>query len=123
MLTVANGAGTRSGAAAGSAERLVGPPAHSLTPAPSLSPSSRASAAIVRWAQPPGPHKGSGYPELAPETSRGVSLLQLDQGEAGGVWGGEEGTKMGCGNGQQLNILGFSARAGTFYMMIRRWNR
>ena len=95
MLTVANGTAQGRGQQQGQQRDWLGRQPIYKHLAPCLSPSSRASAAIVRWAQPPGPHKGSGYTELAPETSRGVSLLQLDQGEAGGVWGRGGGDKDG----------------------------
>ena len=61
-------------------------------------------------------------PRAGPRNQQGGFTVAAGPGRS--WWGlgeGRRGQRWGCGNGQQLNMLGFSTRAGTFYMMIKRW--
>lgn len=113
---------TRSGAAAGSAERLAGPPAHSLTPGTQPVPKLQGLCGNCEVGSATWTPQRQWLPRAGPRNQQGGFTVAAGPGRS--WWGlgeGRRGQRWGCGNGQQLNMLEFSTRAGTFYMMIRRW--
>ena len=113
---------TRSGAAAGSAERLAGPPAHSPAPGALPVPRLRGLFSYCEVGSATWTPQRHWLSRAGPRNQQGGFTVAAGPGRS--WWGlgeGRRGQRWGCGNGQRLNMLGFSTRAGTFYMMIKRW--